>query len=164
MIERPHSEGHRWAQRLITIVVGIFIVWRVRQFCLDFQLGQLACHCDAKRVLAALRNGADVDSEAFKGGTALGCAVHCPDPAVLSILLQHGAEPQEPLRLAALRGREINVRLLISAGADPHRTLIECRQDHIKEPDSFRDVSPRIAFLLSHSQSGKPYPGPLPGE
>ena len=75
---------------------------------------------------ALIASGADLEAIDIDGNTALAVAASEPAPQVLAELIRAGVavqhanrRDQTPLTLAAMAGQAHNVRLLISAGADP---------------------------------------------
>lgn len=81
-------------------------------------------------VKALLKRGARVDpvSENDLGVRPLNSAVAGPHPEIVRVLLEHGADPNEPertgfspLHVAAENSDADSIRLLLGAGADPTR-------------------------------------------
>ncbi len=92
----------------------------------DPRLVQAAKSGDAGEVQTLLKGGADVNSTAADGSTALHWAVHRDDATIAGVLLDAGAKADlasrykvVPLTLAAQNGNALLVARLLKAGASP---------------------------------------------
>ena len=96
------------------------------QIALNFELIAALYHDEnADCIRALLAAGADANADDGCGSTALHLAVERNAPAIVQLLIEHGAQLNPlnehgwtPLRCAAQEGREECVRLLLAAGAD----------------------------------------------
>jgi len=113
--------------------VGLISATILVSFCADAKVSAVADAAEKKdwaRVLAQIKERADVNAPQADGATALHWAVHHDELAITKALLAAGANVGAtnnygvpPLSVACVNGNEEIVRALLNAGAEPNTTL-----------------------------------------